>query len=108
MHAFEQNAGGGDVVVIIQERLRDGFGNGFQPGEMNDGIDGVGFEDFGESLFVFHGGFDEMETFAGDTLNPKEGFFKRVAKIVHDDDFVASFEKGETGMGANVTSTTGD
>ena len=38
LHRLEEVEGAGDVVVVVLERLFDGFGDGFEAGEMDDKV----------------------------------------------------------------------
>jgi len=56
-----------------------------------------------ESFLIFDVKADKIWPLAANQFYTVEDLLRRIVEIVCDNDFVASFEKGKSGEGANIT-----
>ena len=88
LHGLEEIESAGDVVVVIAERLFDGFGDGFEPSEMNDEVEMSAGEDLVEGFAIEEVDFVEGGLGAGDLGDSVEDFLLAIDEIVDDFDGV--------------------
>ena len=79
----------GYVVVVVLERLSDGFSDGFQAGEMDHRFNGVIVENFRHQRFVTNVAFDKGGAFPAETFNDWQYAALTVAEIVENNHFVS-------------------
>ncbi len=88
LHGLEEIESAGDVVVVIAERLFDGFGDSFEPSEMNDEVEMGAGEDLVEGFVIEEVDFVEGGFGAGDLGDFIEDFLLAINEIVDDFDGV--------------------
>ena len=102
-HADEHVEHTVDVLLVVPQRLLNGFADLLSSGEMNDGVDAFGLHDFGETF---------AGTRSGDIHAVQAGAFDAgwlaVAQIVNDDDLFAGLMKSVDDVGADVAAPTSD
>ena len=108
LHTLQEADCGIEVVIVIAQRLGDGFAHGFEAGEVDDGVEAAGGEYLGKGCLVAE--VDEMpgEVFTRELAHSVQGLLRTIAKIIDDADFEAGFEQGERGVRADVSSATGE
>ena len=85
----------------------DGLAYGFEAGEVDDGGWLVVVKDLFESGLIQKVAFNESEVFAGDLLDPAQGFFLAVAKVVDGYDIVAGLQEFDASVGADIAGAAG-
>ena len=79
----------GHVVVVVFQRLGDGFADGFQAGEMDHRFNSVIVKDFRHQRFVTNVAFDKGGAFPAETFNDWQYAAFTVAEIVENNHFVS-------------------
>ena len=105
-HGGDETQGTVDVVVVILKRLRNGFTDGFQTGEVDHRFNGVVVKDFGHQRFVADVAFHESGLFPAKTFNHRQHAALTIAQVVEDDHIVTILQQLHTGMTSDVTATT--
>ena len=107
-HQIEQVERSRHIVVVVEQRLGDGFADGFQPSKVDDGVKFMRFENFFESRVVEQIDFVEFRRLAREFRAALDGFFLRVVKVVDNRDVVACLEQFDDGVRADVAGASGN
>ena len=99
---------GVQVVVVVFQRLRDGFADRLQPGEMDGAVDLVLGEDAFERGAVADIRLIENDFLPGDLLDAVQGFRVGVVEVVDDDHVHALVEEFDAGVASDVSGSAGD
>ena len=87
------------VVVVVLDRLMDGFADSFEAGKVNHGINA--FESGRHGNLVTNVAFNKSRTAAGDGFQAVEHGTVGVGEIVKEHDVVAGFQQNDGGMRAD-------
>ena len=90
--------GASEVGVVVFERLFDGFADGFESGEVDDGVVMAGGDDLVGGGGVEEVGLVELRPDAGDLFDVVEGGNFAIRKIVENFDFVTVFDEFDGGV----------
>ena len=105
-HGGDETQGAVDVVVVILERLSNGFTDRFQTCEVDHRFNGVVVKDLGHQRFVTDVAFHERRVFTAKTFNHRQHAALTVAQVVENDDVMAVLQQLHAGMTTDVTATT--
>ena len=105
-HGGDETQGTVDVVVVILERLRNGFTDRFQTREVDHRFDGVVVKDLGHQRFIADVAFHEGGLFTAKAFNHRQHAALAVAQVVENDDVMTVLQQLHTGMTSYVTATT--
>ena len=101
-HQREQIERSRHVVVVIEQRLGDGFADGLQPGEMNHRVEMRFFENLFERREVEQVDLVELRRFSRELRAALHGFFLRIVEVVDDGDVIACLKQFDDRMRADV------
>lgn len=108
LHAAQQAQRAVDVDLVVVQRDLAALADGLEGGEVDDIVDvRVLGEDLVELRLVGDVAGVVLGPLAADELDAVEHFGGRVVEVVHNDNLVVRFEKGERGEGADVAGATG-
>ncbi len=88
LHSLEEIKGASNVIIIVAERLFDRFGDGLEPGKMDDEVEMGAGEDVVKGVGVEEVDFVKTGSFACDLLDFVENLDLAIYKIVEDFDCV--------------------
>ena len=88
LHCLTECDSGEEVIVIVFQRHRDGFTNGFEPGKVNHAADIMFIKDGIQRGAVTHVVFVEDNIFAGNLLHSFQRLFAGVYKVIDHNNIV--------------------
>ena len=104
-HHIKDVEGASEVILIILNRLRDAFADGFVAREMDDRVDLVFFEDLFGVRFLRHVDLIELRPNMSEGFNPIEHGLLRVIKIVDHDRLITRLNEGDDGLTSDEAQT---
>src|SRR5208282_492513 len=107
-HRLEQRHGPTDIVMVIEQRLGDGFAHGLETGEVDHGGDGMRSEDATQRSAVANVGALENRRVTCDAADALDDERMTIDEIIDDDDAEASAEEFDAGVRTDISGATGD
>ena len=101
-HGLHQLQRAGKIVVVIFQRLFDGFANGLQAREVNHRVDRLSRESDVQRLRVAQIALNKRKILAGNLADAVQRLRFGVAEVIDDDNLMSFFQQFHAGMAANI------
>ena len=108
LHGLQKGQGGVQIVAIVAQGDPDALAHRLKPGKVDHRVDLVFREGLLQRFAVGHVDGVDLGHFTGDPGNPLRHVPAGVEKVVGDDHVIARVQKFHTGVGADVSGSSGD